>query len=159
MVEWSPGREFFHARFNQCTPNQNKSLSFLVQIQTPSVLHTPGCLYCAKSVSWVPAQALMVCLLFVRQAEDLYTREFTEDGALGPHNISVPHLSPGDGSPRIWNRAALLHANHPLPSSSEVANELELYLCLPSVPAQAYHGVTFYFNEKLALFLCHWHIS
>ena len=34
-------------------------------------------------------------------------------------------------------------ADHPPPSSAEVANGLEIYLCLPSVPAQACHGVTF----------------
>ena len=32
-------------------------------------------------------------------------------------------------------------------TSTEVANELELYLQLPSVSAQPYHGVTFTFKD------------
>jgi len=39
-------------------------------------------------------------------------------------------------------------ANPPPPlSNTEVANEFELYLWLPPVSAQAYHGVTFTFIE------------
>lgn len=38
--------------------------------------------------------------------------------------------------------------NHPPPSSTEVANGLELYFRLPSVPAQAYHGAAFTFTPS-----------
>jgi len=37
----------------------------------------------------------------------------------------------------------------PPPSSAEVANGLELYLCLPSVSAQGCHGETFIFTLPL----------
>jgi hypothetical protein len=37
-------------------------------------------------------------------------------------------------------------ADHPHPSSAEVANSFELYLRLPSVFVQACHGVTFTFT-------------
>ena len=36
--------------------------------------------------------------------------------------------------------------DHPPPSSCEVANRLELYFRLPSVPAQACHGAAFTFT-------------
>jgi hypothetical protein len=37
------------------------------------------------------------------------------------------------------------------PSSAELANGLDIYLRLPSVPALAFNGVTFTFTERVYL--------
>ena len=42
-----------------------------------------------------------------------------------------------------WLKLPTLNAGHPPPSMVEVADSLKLHTRLPSVPAQAYHGVTF----------------
>ena len=47
---------------------------------------------------------------------------------------------------RVFPRVKRLEhgADHPLHSSTKVANGWKLYLCLRSVPAEACHGMTFY---------------
>jgi hypothetical protein len=43
------------------------------------------------------------------------------------------------------------YSTHPTPSSADVANGLERYLRLPSVPELACHGVTFTFTLPIML--------
>jgi hypothetical protein len=61
--------------------------------------------------------------------------------------LSVPsRLSLGTTKPPEQMGKQLQHGAEPPPSTTSIVNRLELYLCLPSVSAQAWYGVTFTFT-------------